>query len=55
MSLCEVQKQSQKLNEVTTEKENWNIIIRVVRSWFVPDLGNRGVHFQWSWLFKTKR
>jgi len=41
MSLCEVQKQSQKLTEVILEQENWNIIVRVIRSWFVPDFSKQ--------------
>jgi len=55
MSLCEVQKQSQNLSEVTPEKDNWNIIVRVIRSWFVSDFNKQGVLSPWSWLFKTKR
>jgi len=54
MSLCEVQKQSQKLTEVTPEKGNCNIIVRVIRSWFVPDFSKQKCLFSMELIIQDK-
>jgi len=54
MSLFEVQKQSQNVSEVTPEKENWNIIVRVIRSWFVPDFSKQRCSFSMELVIQEK-
>ncbi|QCD94166.1 Replication factor A [Vigna unguiculata] len=54
MSLSEVQKQSQNVSEVTPEKENWNIIVRVIRSWFVPDFSKQRCTFSMELVIQDK-
>ena len=54
MSFYEVQKQSQKLDEVNPEKENWNIIVRVISSWFVPDFSIQRCPFSMELVIQDK-
>ncbi|XP_027905618.1 ATP-dependent DNA helicase PIF1-like [Vigna unguiculata] len=54
MSLSEVQKQSQNVSQVTPEKENWNIIVRVIRSWFVPDFTKQRCPFSMELVIQDK-
>ncbi|QCD95673.1 hypothetical protein DEO72_LG6g368 [Vigna unguiculata] len=50
-----IQKHTHSLQELNPEKESWNIIVRVVRLWFVEDYTKGKIHFPWKLLFKTKR
>ncbi|QCD82324.1 hypothetical protein DEO72_LG2g2659 [Vigna unguiculata] len=54
MSLSEVQKQTQNVSQVTPEKENWNIIVRVIRSWFVPDFTKQRCPFSMELVIQDK-
>jgi len=54
MSLYEVPKQSQNVSEVTPQKENWNIIVRVIRSWFVPDFSKQICPFSMELVIQDK-
>ena len=54
MSLCEVPNQSQSVSEVSPQKENWNIIARVIRSWFVPDFTKQRCPFSMEFVIQDK-
>jgi len=54
MSLCEVPNQSQSISEVSPLKENWNIIARVIRSWFVPDFTKHRCPFSMEFVIQDK-
>ncbi|QCE00615.1 Replication factor A [Vigna unguiculata] len=54
MSLSEVQKQTQNVSQVTPDKENWNIIVRVIRSWFVPDFTKQRCPFSMELVIQDK-
>ncbi|XP_027906001.1 replication factor A protein 1-like, partial [Vigna unguiculata] len=54
MSLSELQKQTQNVSQVTPEKENWNIIVRVIRSWFVPDFTKQRCPFSMELVIQDK-
>ncbi|QCD82775.1 Replication factor A [Vigna unguiculata] len=54
MSLCQVPNQSQSVSEVSPQKENWNIIVKVIRSWFVPDFSKQRCHFSMEFVIQDK-
>jgi len=54
MSLCQVPNQSQSVSEVSPQKENWNIIVKVIRSWFVPDFNKQRCHFSMEFVIQDK-
>jgi len=54
MSLCEIPNQSQNVSEVTPQKENWNIIVRVIRSWFVPNFNKERCPFSMEFVIQDK-
>jgi len=54
MSLSEVQKQTQNVSQVTPEKENWNIIVRVIRSWFFPNFTKQRCPFSMELVIQDK-
>jgi len=54
MSLCEVPNQSQSISEVSPQKENWNIIARVIHSWFVPDFTKQRCPFSMEFVIQDK-
>ena len=55
MSLCEVPNQSHSVSEVSPQKENWNIIVKVIRSWFVPDFTKQRCPFSMEFVIQAKK
>ncbi|QCD77262.1 hypothetical protein DEO72_LG1g884 [Vigna unguiculata] len=49
-----VPNQSQSVSEVSPQKENWNIIARVIRSWFVPDFTKQRCPFSMEFVIQDK-
>ncbi|QCD86684.1 hypothetical protein DEO72_LG3g1209 [Vigna unguiculata] len=54
MSLSEVQTKRHNVSEVTLAKENWNIIVKVIRSWFVPDFSKQRYPFSMEMFENTE-
>jgi len=55
MSLSEVQTKRHNVSEVTLAKENWNIIVKVIRSWFVPDFSKQRYPFSMELVIQDKQ
>jgi hypothetical protein len=33
------------VSEITPAKESWNVVVRVIRLWFVPDMNCKQKHY----------
>ncbi|QCE10562.1 Nucleic acid-binding [Vigna unguiculata] len=53
--LITVPNRSQSVSEVSPQKENWNIIVRVIRSWFVPDFTKQRCPFSMEFVIQDKK
>ncbi|ESW18140.1 hypothetical protein PHAVU_006G016100 [Phaseolus vulgaris] len=54
MSKLQVHNQRHSVIDVTSAKENWNIVVRVIRLWFVTDLAKSKIPFSIELILQDK-
>jgi len=54
MSKLQVHNQIHYVIDVTLAKENWNIVVRVIRLWFVTDLAKSKIPFSMELILQDK-